>query len=123
MSAGLRQATRLSVPDLFGRGPSQLLKIRRVCVSCVLDAGSRALTPLYTSQMPSVCRRERHQAPSAPRALTVRIPEACRLTGIGRSKLYELIRAGDIRTVKVGTITLIPVASLTEFLGLQAPES
>jgi excisionase family DNA binding protein len=51
----------------------------------------------------------------------VRIPEACRLTGIGRSKLYELIRAGEIRTIKVGTITLVPVASLSEFLGLQAP--
>ena len=51
----------------------------------------------------------------------MRIPEACKLTGIGRSKLYELIRAGEIRTIKVGTITLIPVASLTEFLGLQAP--
>jgi excisionase family DNA binding protein len=51
----------------------------------------------------------------------VRIPEACRLTGIGRSKLYELIRAGEIRTIKVGTITLIPVVSLTDFLGLRAP--
>jgi len=48
----------------------------------------------------------------------VRIPEACRLTGIGRSKLYELIRAGEIRTIKVGTITLVPVQSLTEFLGI-----
>jgi excisionase family DNA binding protein len=57
---------------------------------------------------------------SAATALTVRIPEACRLTGIGRSKLYELIRAGKIRTIKVGTITLIPVGSLAEFLGIQA---
>jgi excisionase family DNA binding protein len=51
----------------------------------------------------------------------VRIPEAWRLTGIGRSKLYELTRAGEIRTIKVGSITLIPVASLTEFLGLETP--
>ena len=64
---------------------------------------------------------DRAQAPGPPTALTVRIPEACRLTGIGRSKLYELIRAGEIRTIKVGTMTLIPVASLTEFLGLQVP--
>ena len=28
--------------------------------------------------------------------ITVRIREACRLTGIGRSKLYELIAAGEI---------------------------
>ena len=48
--------------------------------------------------------------------LTVRVKEACRLTGIGRSKLYELIAADEIETVKVGTITLIPMASLKHFL-------
>jgi excisionase family DNA binding protein len=44
--------------------------------------------------------------------LTVRIPAAVRMTGIGRSKLYELIASGDIEIVKIGTSTLIPVASL-----------
>jgi excisionase family DNA binding protein len=54
------------------------------------------------------------------RPLTVRIREACRLTGIGRSKLYELIAAGEIEIIKVGAITLVPVASLTRFLQLHA---
>lgn len=44
--------------------------------------------------------------------LTVRIPDAIRLTGIRRSKLYELIASGDIETVKIGQCTLIPLASL-----------
>lgn len=44
--------------------------------------------------------------------LTVRIPVAVRMTGIGRSKLYELIASGDIQVVKIGASTLIPVASL-----------
>lgn len=44
--------------------------------------------------------------------LTVRIPVAVKLTGIGRSKLYELIRSGDVEAVKIGTATLIKVASL-----------
>ena len=61
---------------------------------------------------------KRPLAPSAPTALTVRIPDACRLTGIGRSKLYEVIRAGEIRTIKVGTITLVPVESLAQFVGI-----
>ena len=54
----------------------------------------------------------------APRAMpiTVRIREACRLSGIGRSKLYELIAAGEIEIIKVGTITLVPMASLTNLL-------
>jgi excisionase family DNA binding protein len=50
--------------------------------------------------------------------LSVRIPDACRMTGIGRSKLYELIRDGRIRTIKVGAITLIPVCALADFLGI-----
>lgn len=44
--------------------------------------------------------------------ITVRIAEAIRLTGIRRSKLYELIASGDIESVKVGRCTLVPVASL-----------
>ena len=44
--------------------------------------------------------------------LTVRISTAVRMTGIGRSKLYELIAAGEIEIVKIGSVTLIPVASL-----------
>lgn len=44
--------------------------------------------------------------------LTVRIPMAIQLTGIGRSKLYELIGAGEIETIKIGSMRLIPMASL-----------
>jgi excisionase family DNA binding protein len=57
-------------------------------------------------------------SPATP--ITVRIREACRLTGIGRSKLYELIAAGEVEVVKVGTITLVPVASLTRFIQRRA---
>lgn len=56
-------------------------------------------------------------SPSSLKPIAVRIPDACRMTGIGRSKLYELIKAGDIMTVKVGTITLVPVAALEAFVG------
>ena len=55
------------------------------------------------------------------RPLTVRIREACRLTGIGRSKLYELIAAGEIETIKVGAIALIPIDSLKRYLGIGHP--
>lgn len=52
--------------------------------------------------------------------LTVRIPMAMQLTGLGRSKLYELIKAGDLKTVKVGTSTLVTVASLRELIDRHA---
>ena len=32
------------------------------------------------------------------------------MTGISRSKLYELIAAGEVVTVKVGSMALVPVA-------------
>jgi excisionase family DNA binding protein len=54
------------------------------------------------------------------RPITVRVKEACRLTGIGRSKLYMLIQEGHIHVVKVGTMTLIPLRSLEKFLGVEA---
>ncbi|MEQ1496198.1 MAG: helix-turn-helix domain-containing protein [Novosphingobium sp.] len=61
-------------------------------------------------------------APKASRSngaepLAVRIPDAVRMTGIGRSKLYELIASGDIETVKVGRCTLVPMESLRALLG------
>ena len=50
--------------------------------------------------------------------LTLRIREACRISGIGRSKLYELIKAREIAIIKVGGITLVPMEGLKEFLGI-----
>jgi len=44
--------------------------------------------------------------------ICVRIAAAVKLTGIGRSTLYELIKAGEIETVKVGRSTFIRYASL-----------
>lgn len=48
--------------------------------------------------------------------ISVRIATAVRMTGIGRSKLYELIQEGAIDIVKIGSATLIPVASLHRLL-------
>jgi excisionase family DNA binding protein len=47
-----------------------------------------------------------------PEPLAVRIPIAMHLIGIRRSKLYELIKSGELRTVKVGRATLITMSSL-----------
>lgn len=44
--------------------------------------------------------------------LTVRISTAVRITGLSRSRIYELIQSGDIDTVKVGRCTLVQFASL-----------
>ncbi|WP_432423416.1 helix-turn-helix domain-containing protein [Sphingomonas lycopersici] len=49
---------------------------------------------------------------AAPAPITVRVPEAARLLGISRSRIYELITSGDIETVKLGRATLVPVSGL-----------
>ena len=48
--------------------------------------------------------------------ITVRIPKAVELLGISRTKLYELINAREIDVIKVGSSTLIVVASLHRFV-------
>lgn len=44
--------------------------------------------------------------------ISVRIPEAVRMTGLSRSRLYELIKAGEIAIAKDGSSTLVLVSSL-----------
>ncbi len=48
--------------------------------------------------------------------ISVRIPEAVRLTGLSRSRIYELMKSGDIEFAKVGSSTLILVESLRGFI-------
>jgi excisionase family DNA binding protein len=49
--------------------------------------------------------------------LTVRISTAVQLTGISRSRLYELIQSGELETVKVGRSTLVSFRSLKALIG------
>ena len=42
--------------------------------------------------------------------------EAARALGIGRSKLYELMREGRIRSVRIGTCRRVPTSALDEFV-------
>ena len=44
--------------------------------------------------------------------LTVRVATAVRITGLSRSRIYELMRSRDIEYAKVGSCTLILVESL-----------
>jgi excisionase family DNA binding protein len=52
--------------------------------------------------------------------ITVRVQDAIRMTGIGRTKLYALIGSGEIKALKVGRCTLITVESLRELLAKAA---
>ncbi len=45
----------------------------------------------------------------------VSISEAMRLLGIGRTKLYDLIRYGDVARVHIGSKSLISVESIERY--------
>lgn len=40
------------------------------------------------------------------------IPDTCRRLGIGRTLVYDLIKQGKLRPIKLGTRTLIPETEL-----------
>jgi excisionase family DNA binding protein len=60
-------------------------------------------------------------APIEP--LTVTVPEALRLTGLGRTSLYRLIGQKKLRHVKIGTRTLIDFSSIKRLLDSDSDKS
>jgi excisionase family DNA binding protein len=48
--------------------------------------------------------------------LAYRIPDAVRVSGLGRTKIYELIKAGELKAVLVGGRRLIPADALKALL-------
>ena len=58
---------------------------------------------------------------SAPQLrLAVAPAEAARMLGLGRTKLYELMAANEITSIKIGTRRLIRVSAIEAFLDRQS---
>ncbi|MEU8656921.1 helix-turn-helix domain-containing protein [Actinoplanes philippinensis] len=57
----------------------------------------------------------------SPRVL--RVEEAAHALGIGRSLVYDLIRTGRLRSFKVGSRRLIPVAAIDETIAKLSEEA
>ncbi len=57
------------------------------------------------------------QQPVEP--ICVRIDDAARMIGVGRTKLYELISCGELETIKIGKATRVTTASLHELVRRQ----
>ncbi len=57
-----------------------------------------------------------HDAIPFSERLTCTINEACEATGLGRTKLYELIGAGHVDTTSIGRRRLVVVRSLRALL-------
>lgn len=57
-------------------------------------------------------QRAKAPSPAAIEPISMRIPEACRFTGISRSTLYVLIGRGEVEVIKMGSSTLVVTESL-----------
>lgn len=54
----------------------------------------------------------------------LRIPEAAAELSIGRSRLYELLQAGEIKTVKIGTRGVrVPSSEIDRFVAERMAET
>ncbi len=58
-------------------------------------------------------------APPIPDPICVRVNDAARMLGVGRTTLYALIAAGEVETVKLGKSTRITTASLHDLVRRQ----
>ncbi|MFM7377906.1 MAG: helix-turn-helix domain-containing protein [Erythrobacter sp.] len=52
------------------------------------------------------------QSEQSPEPLAYSVADACRVSSIGRTRLYQLIGEGRLQARKIGKRTLIPAASL-----------
>lgn len=48
--------------------------------------------------------------------LAVTVPKAAGMLGLGRTKTWELVRRGRLRSLRVGKRVLVPVRELERFL-------
>ena len=49
--------------------------------------------------------------------LALRVEELMPILGIGRNTAYELVRSGQIRSIKIGRQIRVPRDAVVEFLG------
>lgn len=50
------------------------------------------------------------------RPVLLRVPEAARMLGVGRSLTYELIAAGDLEVIHVGSVIRVPVDAVHAYV-------
>ena len=50
--------------------------------------------------------------PTSPQPLAYSVADACKVSSIGKTRLYSLIAEGRLEARKIGKRTLIPAASL-----------
>jgi excisionase family DNA binding protein len=52
----------------------------------------------------------------APKPVSTTIDDTCHITGLGRTKIYELIGDGKLKTVAIGRRRLVLYSSIEELI-------
>jgi excisionase family DNA binding protein len=61
-------------------------------------------------------KQQEHQRPEELERLLLRVEEAARMTGLGRSKAYELVATGEWPSVTIGRCVRVPLAGLRDWV-------
>ncbi|WP_430642045.1 excisionase family DNA-binding protein [Bradyrhizobium aeschynomenes] len=96
----------------FDHGGSTSLTRRGRDIECTTQT-ALIVTPEDSKRHPPDC------IPFAQR-LTCTVAEACEATGLGRTKIYELIGNGRVKTTTIGRRRLVVVQSLLSLVGINA---
>lgn len=68
--------------------------------------------------MTTLGTEERTMSETVVTPVVYRVDEAAEALRVSRHAIYELIRSGQLRTIKVGSRRLVPVAALAEYVAL-----
>ena len=79
--------------------------------------------PASAQKTQAYCIGEREPSIPFMQRPTCTIKEASKAVGLGRTKLYQLIKSGQIKSISVGRRRLIHVGALLGYLGLGNPQS
>lgn len=55
------------------------------------------------------------QTRAMPQRVLLTVEEAAEQLGIGRTKTYELVKAGEIDSIQIGRLRRIPVSAINEY--------
>jgi excisionase family DNA binding protein len=55
--------------------------------------------------------------------LTMTVNEAAQALGISRTLAYEMVRSGELPSLRLGRRVVVPVRTLERMLGLDEPET
>ena len=69
---------------------------------------------------PATAQPKRRAKREPPKLLAATVGDTCRMTGLGRTMVYQLIREGRLQSIKVGRRTLVLGASIETLLQPEA---